>query len=101
MTTRSPNTSEEGAVFGSTDVAEEWQRRKAERAKVNTIADEMMIDLASLRAGYRVLDVAAGTGEQTIRAAQRVSPSGYVLATDISASMLKLAAEAIRDAGLG
>jgi len=100
MTTRLPNTSEEGAVFGSANVAEEWQRRKAERGKVNTIADEMMLDLANLRAGSRVLDVAAGTGEQTIRAAQRVGPSGYVLATDVSASMLDLAAEAIRDAGL-
>ena len=100
MTTKLPSTSEEGAVFGSADVAEEWQRRKAQRAKVNVIADEMMLDLANLRAGSRVLDVAAGTGEQTIRAAQRVGPSGRVLAVDISASMLKLAAEAVRDAGL-
>ena len=100
MTTKLPNTSEEGAVFGAADVAEGWQRRKAQRAKVNALADEMMLDLANLRAGSRVLDVAAGTGEQTIRAAQRVGPSGYVLATDVSASMLNLAAAAIRDAGL-
>lgn len=100
MTTKLPNTSEEGAVFGAADVAEGWQRRKAQRAKVNAFADEMMLDLANLRAGSRVLDVAAGTGEQTIRAAQRVGPSGYVLATDVSASMLNLAAAAIRDAGL-
>jgi ubiquinone/menaquinone biosynthesis C-methylase UbiE len=33
-------------------------------------------------------------------AAQRVGPTGYVLATDISASMLTLAAEAAREAGL-
>ena len=100
MTTKLPNTSEEGAVFGAADVAEGWQRRKAQGAKVNVVADEMMLDLANLRAGSRVLDVAAGTGEQTIRAAQRVGPSGYVLATDVSASMLNLAAAAIRDAGL-
>jgi SAM-dependent methyltransferase len=59
-----------------------------------------MLDLANLRAGCRVLDVAAGTGEQTLLAARRVGPTGYVLATDISASMLNLAAQAIRDAGL-
>jgi hypothetical protein len=59
MTTRLPNTSEEGAVFGSANVAEEWQRRKAQRGKVNAIADEMMLDLANLRAGSRILDVAA------------------------------------------
>jgi ubiquinone/menaquinone biosynthesis C-methylase UbiE len=62
--------------------------------------NETMLDLANLRAGCRVLDVAAGTGEQTLLAARRVGPTGYVLATDISASMLNLAAQAIRDAGL-
>jgi ubiquinone/menaquinone biosynthesis C-methylase UbiE len=59
-----------------------------------------MLDLAEVRPGSRVLDVAAGTGDQTLMAAQRVGPAGYVLATDISASMLKLAAEAAREAGL-
>ena len=100
VTTKSPSTSEEGAVFGSADVAEDWQRRKAQRAKVNAVANETMLDLADLRAGSRVLDVAAGTGEQTILAAQRVGPSGYVMAVDISENMLQLAAKAIRDAGL-
>jgi ubiquinone/menaquinone biosynthesis C-methylase UbiE len=33
-------------------------------------------------------------------AAERVGPTGYVLATDISANMLKLAADAAREAGL-
>jgi ubiquinone/menaquinone biosynthesis C-methylase UbiE len=60
----------------------------------------MMLDLAEVRTGKRVLDVAAGTGDQTLTAAQRVGPTGYVLATDVSASMLKLAAEAAREAGL-
>jgi ubiquinone/menaquinone biosynthesis C-methylase UbiE len=44
--------------------------------------------------------VAAGTGDQTLIAAQRVGPTGYVLATDVSASMLKLAADTAREAGL-
>jgi ubiquinone/menaquinone biosynthesis C-methylase UbiE len=60
----------------------------------------MMLDLAEVRTGSRVLDVAAGTGDQTLIAAQRVGPTGYVLATDISASMLQLAADAAREAGL-
>jgi ubiquinone/menaquinone biosynthesis C-methylase UbiE len=59
-----------------------------------------MLDLAEVRTGSRVLDVAAGTGDQTILAAQRVGQTGYVLATDISANMLKLAADAAREAGL-
>jgi ubiquinone/menaquinone biosynthesis C-methylase UbiE len=48
----------------------------------------MMLDLAEVRTGSRVLDVAAGTGDQTILAAQRVGLTGYVLATDISAILL-------------
>jgi ubiquinone/menaquinone biosynthesis C-methylase UbiE len=48
----------------------------------------------------RVLDVAAGTGDQSVLAAQRIGASGSLLATDISASMLDVAAQAARDAGL-
>jgi ubiquinone/menaquinone biosynthesis C-methylase UbiE len=60
----------------------------------------MMLDLAEVRTGSRVLDVAAGTGDQTIMAAQRVGPTGFVLGTDISASMLNLAADLARETGL-
>ena len=56
--------------------------------------------LAGIQAGSRVLDVAAGTGESTLIAAARVGPKGYVLAADVSASMLNVAAEAARKAGL-
>jgi SAM-dependent methyltransferase len=59
-----------------------------------------MLDLANVQTGDRVLDVAAGTGEQTLLAARRVGPNGYVLATDISASMLNVAAEVARETGL-
>ena len=63
-------------------------------------ATEVMLDLAGVGAGARVLDVAAGTGGQTIAAARRVGPSGTVLATDISQDILGYAqSEAIR-AGL-
>jgi ubiquinone/menaquinone biosynthesis C-methylase UbiE len=64
-------------------------------------ATELMLDLAQLRPGARVLDVAAGTGGQTIAAARRVGPSGAVLATDISPAILHYAEQAARAAGLG
>jgi SAM-dependent methyltransferase len=60
----------------------------------------MMLDLANMRVGDRVLEVAAGTGDLAIMIARRVGPNGYVLATDISTSMLNVAAEAVRNAGL-
>ena len=59
-----------------------------------------MLQLAGVRTGSRGLDVAAGRGDQTLMAAQRVGPTGYVLATDLSSSMLKLAADAAREASL-
>jgi ubiquinone/menaquinone biosynthesis C-methylase UbiE len=63
-------------------------------------ATERMLDLAGVKAGSRVLDVAAGAGEQTLRAARRVGPSGHVLATDISPRILEFALRTAREAGL-
>ena len=100
MTTRSAALNETGSIFASREDAEQWQRGKAHRAEVTGLANEMMLDLADLRTGDRVLDVAAGTGDQALMAAQRVGTTGYVLATDVSANMLDLAAKAARKAGL-
>ncbi len=63
-------------------------------------ATEVMLDMAGDGPGSRVLDVAAGAGGQTIVAARRVGPDGYVLATDISSNILEFAAESARQAGL-
>jgi SAM-dependent methyltransferase len=59
-----------------------------------------MLDLAGVGPGSRVLDVAAGSGEQTLMAARRVGVNGSVLATDIAAPMLAAAAAAAHQAGL-
>lgn len=63
-------------------------------------ATNVMLDAAGIREGQRVLDVAAGAGEQTIVIAQRVGPTGSVLATDISSNILDLARQAADGAGL-
>ena len=81
------------------EVVDRWSRGQALRQQAYGAASEKMLDLANVQVGSRVLDVAAGTGEQTLMAARRVGPSGYVLATDISANMLNLAAEAASKAG--
>lgn len=62
-------------------------------------ATEVMLDMASVGRGHRVLDVAAGAGDQSLQAADRVGPDGYVLATDISSRILDFAAENARRAG--
>jgi SAM-dependent methyltransferase len=62
-------------------------------------ATERMLDLAQVRSGCHVLDVAAGAGDQTLQAAERVGPGGSVLATDISPAILEFAAAEARRAG--
>jgi SAM-dependent methyltransferase len=59
-----------------------------------------MLDLARVGPGGRVLDVAAGSGGQTLVAARRVGPQGSVLATDISENILEFALRAAAEAGV-
>ena len=63
-------------------------------------ATDQMFDLARIGTGSRVLDVAAGAGEQSIAAARRVGASGHVLATDIAPALLDHARADARAAGL-
>jgi ubiquinone/menaquinone biosynthesis C-methylase UbiE len=100
MTNKSPDSSDSGMNWESNEVAARRSRGQAGRDEVYGPATELMLDLADVRIERRVLDVAAGTGDQTLFAARRVGPTGYVLATDISPGMLNAAAEAARKAGL-
>ena len=94
------NRDDPGIDWSSQETAEHRNRGRARRGAIQGPATQMMLDLAEIRTGSRVLDVAAGTGDQTLLTAERVGPTGYVLATDVSANMLKLAADAARAAGL-
>jgi len=62
---------------------------------------ERLVELAGVRPGSRVLDVAAGYGEPALTAARRAAPEGRVVATDISAEMLAFGRERAAAAGLG
>jgi SAM-dependent methyltransferase len=80
------------------DAADAWNRWGPFLERWLGDATEQMLDLAHVTPASRVLDIAAGAGGQTIAAARR---AGAVLATDISARILELAAEQARGAGLG
>jgi ubiquinone/menaquinone biosynthesis C-methylase UbiE len=54
-------------------------------------AHSLMLDMAALRLGERVLDVACGTGLVSFRAAQAVGAKGAVVGTDISGEMVETA----------
>lgn len=52
-------------------------------------ATDTLIDMAGIQPGMRVLDLACGAGSQTIQTAKRVGPTGNIVASDISATMLE------------
>lgn len=81
--------------------AEAWNRWSPLLSRWLGPATELMLDMTGVRQDSRVLDVAAGAGEQTLAAARRVGPGGYVLATDISPGILDYATRNAALAGHG
>jgi SAM-dependent methyltransferase len=77
------------------DAASAWHRWDPVFDRWLGPATELMLDLAGVREGTRVVDIAAGSGGQSIAAARR---GATVLATDISSNILDEAAEAARAA---
>src|SRR5262249_44371556 len=61
---------------------------------------ERLVELASLRDGQVVLDVASGTGHATVAAARAVGPRGRVVAVDASAEMCERARQKVVRLGL-
>jgi SAM-dependent methyltransferase len=61
---------------------------------------DAMCRMAGVKAGSRVLDVAAGAGDQTLAIAQLVGAKGHVLATDLSPAAVALARDNAGRAGL-
>ena len=61
---------------------------------------ERLVDLAGVRSGSRVLDIATGNGEPALTAARRAAPGGSVVATDQSPGMLAIARERAAAAGV-
>jgi SAM-dependent methyltransferase len=86
---------------------EQWNKDGAAWRRWNPTLDRwygeatrQMLDLARIRPGQRILDIAAGAGEPAVSAAERVGPGGYVLATDISEGIVELALQVARERGL-
>ena len=80
--------------------AEAWHRWHPALQAWLRPATDVMLDAAKIGPGSRVLDIAAGAGEPALTAAARVGPTGYVLATDISANILEFAARDAAARGL-
>ena len=82
------------------DAADSWHRWGPFLGTWLGPATDAMIEMSRITEGSTVLDVAAGAGEQSLRVAERVGPSGHVLVTDIAPNLLELAARDAAAAGL-
>ncbi|MBL3591810.1 MAG: class I SAM-dependent methyltransferase [gamma proteobacterium endosymbiont of Lamellibrachia anaximandri] len=80
--------------------AEAWHRWGPLLSRWLGPATETMLDMCDVSNGSRVLDVAAGAGEQTVAVAKRIGEAGHVLATDISPDILGFATVSANLAGL-
>jgi len=63
-------------------------------------AQNLMFEMAAIRSGERVIDIACGTGLTTFPAVEAVGSDGHVMATDISDRMVQTVAERAAAAGV-
>jgi ubiquinone/menaquinone biosynthesis C-methylase UbiE len=90
----------QSSLWSSSEVTERWQQDVQRRRQDFAEATQRMLEAAELKPGDHVLDIAAGTGDQSILAARIVGPGGSILATDISANMLGIAEQVVQQEGL-
>jgi len=76
-----------------------WNAHSAMIRQWLAVATRAMLDIAAIGEDMRVLDVAAGAGDQTLDIASRVGPQGSVLVTDLSPAILEIAARNLAEAG--
>jgi len=70
-----------------------WKKHDERFRGVTAPITKRLLELTGVAPGQRVLDVACGTGEPAIPAAQMVGPAGFVLATDMAPEMIDVARE--------
>lgn len=76
--------------YGWDKAASYYEKYWAEQLKPS---QDRLLEMADLRPGEEVLDVACGTGLVTFRAAERLLPGGRIVGTDISEEMVVAARE--------
>jgi ubiquinone/menaquinone biosynthesis C-methylase UbiE len=81
-------------------VSDGWQKwwKTIENGAQNV--SNRLVELAHIKAGDKILDIATGIGEPAVTAAKRVGNNGHVLATDISPQMLSIAKQRAASLGL-
>lgn len=62
-------------------------------------AQDKLLGMANLQTGEKLIDIACGTGLVSFPAVERLGKSGFVLATDISNSMINICTELAKEKG--
>jgi enediyne biosynthesis protein CalE5 len=81
-------------------VAAGWQKWWKTFEKGAQKVSNKLVELAEIKPGQKVLDIATGIGEPAITAARAVGDKGHVTATDISPDMLAIGKERAQHEGL-
>ncbi len=68
--------------------------------RYHRLSASRLVEVANLKKGQNILDIATGTGAAAIAAAEIVAPEGQVIGIDISKCMLEKAKENARSASL-
>ena len=68
---------------------------------IHRIWKRLTIESSGVRPGYKVLDIAGGTGDLTMQFSKRVGDQGQVVLADINSSMLNVGRDRLLDRGYG
>ena len=82
-------------------VAAGWEKWRETLEAGTAAVTDRLLEMAGVRPGFRVLDLACGVGEPALTAARRVGPGGEVVALDQAPAMLGIAARRAQALGLG
>jgi len=77
-----------------------WRKHDERFRRVTAPVTRRLLEMAAIAPGHRVLDIASGTGEPALPAAELVGPGGRVVLTDQAEEMLAVAREMADARGL-
>ena len=100
MSTLDPKQFKEAERQKWDNVADGWQKWWKTLERGAGKLSKRLAELAEIKPGSRVLDIATGIGEPAITAAKQAGKSGQVLATDLSPQMLSIARKRAASLGL-
>ena len=82
------------ALFFDSEIESDWSSKEYDQDELIKI--ERILEAGSIREGSRVVEPGCGTGRLTLIIAERIGPSGLVVANDISPMMVENAEKRLR-----